>query len=285
MLRSTFIACLAVFLGTISAWAQTTQPETKIDPKIESILDRVEKRGETIKSLTADMDYKRVQTLIEETATRGGKVSYLIKTEANPDWDKLPEKMKAEHPEIKSRERVYFRVQFDWLITAGFKSTKKETYVFDGKWLHELNEKNKQLVHREIVDEDQPLNPMRLGEGPFPAPFAQKKKDVVDAFSLKLVAPAKDDPADSDHLELTPKAGTDLARTYTKIDLLVSRKLDIPVRMVTMNTSQEEITVDFKNIKINPELEVKDFQIERPSNYEELYQRLGATPDKRREKP
>ncbi len=276
-MKSTFTPALALFLMTAGAvCAQTTRPDAVVDPKVEAILDRVEAAGDKLTSLTADMDYKRVQTLVDDTVKRKGSVRYLVLTEPNPAWQKMTDEQKKADPSAEARQRVLFRVQFDTLEHGGYVSTKKEIYSFDGRWLIELNERTKQVVHREIVTDDQPLNPVKLGEGPFPAPFGQKKDDVLANFKVELVEPEKGDPKDADHLRLIPRPNSDLSRNYKRIDLFIGRKLDLPIRMETENRGHEVVTVDFENVKLNPNLKAKDFVIERPGNYEETYQRAQS---------
>ncbi|MDD4892286.1 MAG: hypothetical protein PHU85_20380 [Phycisphaerae bacterium] len=238
--------------------AATSQPQ--VSPEVEKILDRGESAGAKALSLRAKMEYVRNQTLVGDITKRKGSIAYLKRIETGPKGD---------------TERVYFRVQFDTLERDDYVSTKKEVYSFDGRILHELNESTKLLVHREVVPPGEVLNPMRLGQGPFPAPFGQKKQDVLSNFSVKLIPTTDKDPKGTDHLELKPLPGTDLVKKYKKVHLFVSRDLDLPIRMITEGTSDEIVTVDFTDIELNPKkLGEKDFELAKPSGYDEKTEKL-----------
>jgi outer membrane lipoprotein-sorting protein len=135
-----------------------------------------------------------------------------------------------------------------------------------------LNEKTQQLVHRELVPAGQTIDPFRLGEGVFPIPFGQKKKDMLDHFTIRLIPPTAKDPAGCDHLELTPRPDTDMARRNKGKSLLlhlyIDRRLSLPARIVN-ETRDERVTVDFTAIEINPKVAEKDFKLEKPPGYNE----------------
>lgn len=257
------VASVALLLaGVCHAQTSTARPPATqsatsrpaVSPQAEAILDRVEAAGAKALAIKAHMKYVRNQTLVKDVTTRDGSVAYLKQIDRN---------------EGKPVEHVFFRIQFDNLQTEDFVSTKRETYSFDGRFLHELNEKTEQFIHHEVVRAGQVLDPTRLGQGPFPAPFGQRKEDVLANFSVSLVAPAAGDPKGTDHLDLTPLKGADLARKYRRVHLFVSRDLNIPIRMVTESTDDELVTVDFTDIELNPKLTPADFQLKNPKKFAE----------------
>ncbi len=278
------VMVLAAAAGCLAQ--QTTQPADPVDPALDKILDRVEARGQTLDSLTAELKEHLYQPLPDENIRLGGSVSYLRLWEKDPNAKPAEAAQEAAGPHAGQRSRVLFRVQYDTRAQAGHVSKKKSIWVFDGRWLHELNESTRMLVHREIVPEGQTLDATRLGSGPFPAPFGQKKKDVLEQFTVKLVPPAEKDPEKTDHIQLIPRPNSDLAKRYATVDLYVSRELDLPIRMVMVNAPQgrQELkhcdvkTVEFSNVKINPKLsEEKDFKLDKPSGFEEGTETLAPS--------
>ncbi|MCG3178362.1 MAG: hypothetical protein BIFFINMI_00689 [Phycisphaerae bacterium] len=256
-----------------AACAQTTQPEpqTQPDSKVVTLLDRVEQRGQQMDGLTGDVKYVVDQGVIDKT-TYTGTIKYMRVWEKDPKADPAtPEQLKADPRAGQRVAKVLFRIQFDDKTTGdGYVSDKKEIYVFDGRWLHELKEKSKQLNHREIVPEGESLDPTRLGEGPFPLPFGQKKADVLENFRVELIAPAKDDPKESDHVKLMPKAGSTFDKRYKRIEFYLARDTTLPLRVVLEDFNDTVKTAEFSNLRANPKLTEKDFELRIPDReYEE----------------
>jgi len=234
--------------------APTSQRNEAVSTQVERILDRSEAAGDRINGLKAKMAYERNQKLVKEITERDGAIQYLKKTDpAAPAGQK---------------EQIFFLVRFDNLKTKLYVSTKMETYSLHDRFLDELNEKTSMLIHREVVPPGQVINPTRLGEGPFPVPFGQKKKDVLENFTVQLVAPADKDPRNSDHLELIPKPGNALAKKYKKVSFFISRENDLPVRIVT-ESSEDIVTAEFTDIQINPKQTPDDFILKRPPGFQE----------------
>jgi outer membrane lipoprotein-sorting protein len=100
-------------------------------------------------------------------------------------------------------------------------------------------------------------NVFKLGEGPFPVPFGQKKKDITDTFTIKLIKDPKDPLGKTtDHLECTPRPNTDLAKRYGKVQFWISRENDLPVKVKTIDKQDNEqsITAIFTDLEINKSL-------------------------------
>ena len=233
--------------------ASTSQAEP-ISPQLEKVLDNCEAAGDKVLAIRAKIKYERLQKLVDNVTTREGSVLYM-------------RKVQADQPDAK-----FGRIQFDTLKEDLYVSTKKEIYSFYDRYVHELNEKTQQLVHRELVPAGQVIDPFRLGEGVFPIPFGQKKKDMLAHFSIRLIPATDKDPAGCDHLELTPRPDTDMARRYKGKKLLlhlyIDGRLNLPVRIVN-ETRDERITVDFTAIEINPKVTDNDFKLEKPPGFQE----------------
>ena len=254
--------------------ASTSQSEP-ISPQIEKILDDCEAAGDKTFALRAKFKYARLQKRVANLTERDGSVLYLRKVQAG-EPEKNLEKLKFENPEGKTPpalpDQKFGKIRFDNLKEDLFTSTKPEIYSFYDRFVHELNYKTMQLVHRELVPEGQVIDPFRLGEGVFPIPFGQKKKDMLAHFAIRLIPAADKDPADSDHLELTPRPDSDMARRNKGKNLLlhlyIDRRLHLPVRIVN-ETRDERITVDFSAIEINPKITEQDFKLEKPAGFQE----------------
>jgi hypothetical protein len=212
----------------------TTAPATrpvKADPKIEAILDRLERQGEKIQNIKSKILYMKKDLALESVQKYGGILRFM-KAEPNPR----------------------FFICFDRFQHDALESDLKKWHVFDGEWYIEASERTRQIVKRQVVRPGEPCEAFRIGQGPFPLPFGQKKKDILRHFSVKLIPPEKDKDKKVDHLECTPREGTELAKRYAAVHFYIDRELNLPVRVHTVDKEElTEITAIFprKSIQIN----------------------------------
>jgi outer membrane lipoprotein-sorting protein len=134
----------------------------------------------------------------------------------------------------------------------------------------------KNEVRRQVVKPGEKINLLKLGEGPFPLPIGQTKEEVHQQFDVSLVPTAKDDPPQTVHLLLKPKALTDLARKFTQIDVYVDRQNSMPVQIVTLDADgQRTQTTVIDHLRLNAGLSDADFALPKVEGWdqtEEPYQ-------------
>ncbi len=86
-------------------------------------------------------------------------------------------------------------------------------------------------------------------------------------FDVKKIDAKPDDPPDTVHIELAPKAGTQFAKKFKTINVWVETKTNFPRRIETLDKAEAETrTTDLTNIKVNVGLTDKDFQQEDIGN-------------------
>ena len=237
-----------------AASAPASRP-VNLDPAVERILDRLEKRGDQIVDITTDITYTKIDPVLEDKQVFTGVLVF-----------------KQDKPNPR------FLIRFDKFVQEGVTRQSKEWHAFDGQWYIEAREKTKTIVRRQIVLPGEAVQVFRLGQGPFPLPFGQKKADIVQYFAVKLVGPAAGDPPASDHLECTPLPGTDMDRRYGKVHFYIDRQLDLPVSVRTVEKENGaadegvEIAADFpaRSIKVNSAVagsalnlpDLKDYQVD-----------------------
>ena len=212
------------------------------DPVVKETLDALNKRGKDLNDFTADVTLTTNDDLGRDTADLG-KVFYQrlgddARIRVNFDRKKIGDKVIAQHHE--------------YILAAGK--------------LIDTNFETKVVVIRQVLKPGQKLNPLKLGEGPFPLPIGQEPEEVLKTFAAARIAPDKEDPADSTHLELKPKTGTPFFPKFATIDVFVSKKSGFPVRIVT--TGKDGVhttrTTDLADIKINAGLKDADFTVPTP---------------------
>lgn len=236
-----------------------TQPA--LDPQVDRILTRLETRE--VHDLRARVSWKLkyVLDLDEDAVTKQGRIWY-----------------QQQKPVPK------FLVHFDRKITANRLHKLDERHMFDGRWYVELNSETKTLVRREIRRAGDPANPYKLGEGPFPVPFGQKKADILKEFSVALVPPAPDDPPETDHLRLVPRPGSQTGRDYQAVDVWIARGGRFHGLPVKVHTAKKDgtgkvnsyLTITFDEIRLNEGFSGGVFELRAPPGYDVHEERLDA---------
>lgn len=225
--------------------APASQPAS-LDPAVEKILDRLEKKN--VRDIQADIVYVKKDPVLE-----------------------LEEKYKGILRFIEDKPSPRFLIRFDQSVIEGLVDKSKEWHVFDGRWYTEAREKTKVAIKREVVrPEDKGAEDLfRIGKGPFPMPFGQKKDDIVRHFTIRLVAGGPEDPPNTDHLECTPLPGTDMDRRYGKVHFYIDRTMDVPVSVATVaKEDNQEISATFTNIKLNTGMAASEVNLPDLPGYE-----------------
>lgn len=231
--------------------AVSTAPSRRIEPAVDAILSRLEKKGDQLQKLEAAIVYTKIDPILEDEQTYSGILRFK-QDKPNP---------------------VFF-IRFDQFKQEGVVRKSKQWHVFDGQWYIEARENTKTIVKKQIVRPGETLEVFKIGQGPFPLPFGQKKADILKHFDVKLVPPQTGDPKNADHLLCMPLPGTKLADKYDVIHFYIDRTLDLPVRVQTTEKQDgqegNKIIASFDKVKVNPALsgdalklpELRDYQID-----------------------
>ena len=195
-------------------------------PEVVSILERLEQAGKDIKTIRCKVEFKTEDTLNITETTRYGSIQFK-RAEPNP----------------------MFLVSFDKMVADGTVLRQKVWYLFRDRWLIEANSKSQNRIDREILEPGEQADFFDLDKAPFPMPFGQKKEQILKNFEVKLIPPQPGDPDDCDHLLCKPKDESGLARDYGRLDYYVSRKLNLPLRILVEDAPGTNLKVaDFEDL-------------------------------------
>lgn len=256
-LRILVISCIA--LGCAAAQEQhNTQPQPatmpaasaeasaglSADSSVDQVLDALDRRGQNLRTLTADVRMKETDQAMGDETARSGRVWL----ENRPDGT------------------TRFHALFDRKEEGTDKDKKvtedKIEYVLDGGKLIDRNYRKTTQVTRVVLRPGEKMNLLKLGEGPFPLPIGQKKEDVHAAFEVKKMDAGKDDPPGCVKIELVPKPDTSLARKFKWIDVCVNVQDQLPQRIETLDANETSVrTTDLKNLKLNSGVDDADFAL------------------------
>jgi outer membrane lipoprotein-sorting protein len=250
MRRASLLLAWVAGLGLLAAEpARAADEPTPLagDANVEAILDALKIRGDTLRDFSADVSLTSLDTGTMLSTAQIGHVWY--------------------QNDAKTGGRI--RVNFDTHKTGDITTTdEKHQYILggqdllNGQDLIDIDFKKKRITKERVVKPGQPLNLMKLGEGPFPLPIGQDPKTVQDEFDVTKPAAAKDDPTGTVHLSLAPKKGTSLARKFTSIDIYVDCQTAMPTRIVTVDQSGQELhTTQLDKVQINKGLPANTFEV------------------------
>ncbi len=240
--------CLACAISAFADPPSTSAPAaptvaTSGNAAVDSILDRLEAKGQAIKGISTNVTYNDVRfEPVEEKIVKKGELLFL---RGNPSSK--------------------FLIRFDETIAGGVKRPKPEYYLFDGRWMTERNDATKQIIRREVVREGQSIDPFKLKKGPFPLPFGQRRADMIENFHITLLPPRPDDPPNTDHLHCEPRPESEFAPEYRRVDMYIDKKIELPVRIEIERKSDDSV-IDARFDNLDPSAAPADsrFQIETP---------------------
>lgn len=229
------------------------------DPQAMAILHRLEAAGNKYATLRAELFYRVEQRLTGDVETRTGWVAFQQETDQQPPK---------------------FRVTFQTLqLDRGPKREQVIDYIFDGHWLTVAKHAIKTMTRYQVAAEGEKVQALRIGKGPFPVPFGQKTEDIVRYLLPSTRKAAASDPPNTDYLLLTPKPGRKKVVNFTKLELWVDRKTNLPVKVRTRDDSKNVTTVEFKDIQTHAELKPALFAMDKPAGWTQTIERLDAKND------
>lgn len=244
--------------------------ETKTLDTAEDLLAALEESDKDLVDLQAGIRYDVLKGIAGDQQIRTGRVV------------------------LKNTQPRSFAVRFAELQVGSRVDSVAQTYVFDGRWLVEKDDANKLFIKREIVREGEQIDPLKIGQGPFPMPIGQAAKDILDRYDAKLVEATQgleaNTPAEQASLEgfvseckqlvLMPKAGDE--GDLTKIQLwyrqVGTRWLP---RMARTTNKQDDIAIiQLINIKVNEGLASDDLGVSPPveQGWDIREERLSTAP-------
>jgi hypothetical protein len=232
-----------VSLAVAAQPADIVNKELTKDSSVDEILDALDARGKGFKTFTADVKLAETTTDFGDSTTKTGKVLY--EDRGNGD------------------ARIYVKFDTSQKNDEQPKKQRLEYKLEDGKLIERNYGKSSQTT-QQVLRPGEKINLLKLGEGPFPLPIGQPKEEVHKQFGVTKVAPDKDDPNGTVHLQLIPAPNTRFARQFKSIDAWVDGNSHMPTRIKTRDRNETmDRTTDLSNVQINPKLTDQDFAMEK----------------------
>jgi hypothetical protein len=270
----------------------------------DALLDALESAGRDIRTLSASIRYTKVFSAIEgsEKQVRTGRLYF--RADPAPASNSVAAQAKPA-PDLARR---MFQVDFETLQVDDKFREESQIFIFDGEWLVERFPEQKQQNKRRVVAPGERIDPLAIGEGPFPIPIGQKKSKILERFTAELLAPEDGFPAppapaapapaegadaaatpaptpkrpawlaDSYQLKLIPKPGTEESRKFASVRLWYTKDGLLPRLAITDDKEDASTEVFLPDVQINQTLPGNAFDMSLPPGWTEQ-----VTPYKRTE--
>jgi outer membrane lipoprotein-sorting protein len=238
-----FVTVPLMLLCAVASWAEPANAGKQLNANSSAgdVLEALHARGRDLRDFAADVTLTETDVLGKETERRG---TVWYQRRQNGD--------------------TRIRVGFTEKKLSGSTFKQRLEYLLDNGKLVEQNFETKLQITRQVLKPGQKLDPLKLGEGPFPLPIGQPPEEVLKNFEVQKQATTKDDPAGSVHVQLAPKAGTRFAKKFKTIDVFVSPENNFPVRIDALENGDTDRVTNLSNIRINAGLKDAEFELPAP---------------------
>jgi len=237
------------------ATAPASQPAA--GPAEMKILRDLEAAGEKHRTIRAEIDYRVDLRALGDSEERTGWVAY--------------RKGDAKQP-------TTFRVTFETLKQGAGRRIKSQVdYAFDGQWLTVAKHKIRNMTLYQLAAKGQRIEPLRIGKGPFPLPFGQQARDVLEHFIPSTRPPRSSDPKNTTYLRLDARPQRAKDAPAARLELWIDAKTHLPVKIRSRAKNKDVTTVTFKNIRTNEDVSPSVFRIPRRLGWQVIRRPLKGT--------
>ncbi|MSR29436.1 MAG: hypothetical protein EXS03_07690 [Phycisphaerales bacterium] len=216
LIAALLVGCQSGAPAPVPAPAPLPPPALAPTSAIDALLDRMEAQGKSMKDFVASATVEKTEALTDEKEIRRGRIV-------------------VEGPVGPSR-RIAVVID-EYIDATGRGSPDSRRFIFSRGWLDEFDATRKQWIHRQLARDGELVDPLRVGEGPFPLPLGQPKADVLREF-IVTPAPLPDAPffktlapraTELVAISMAPRAGTAMARDTETVIAVVDRQTLAPV--------------------------------------------------------
>lgn len=218
--QALIVALHAVFGFLFSSWAFSA------DLTLEEILNRMDRAGESLRSMSADIEQRKWTDILQEF-DRGQSGRFLF---------------------LKERDEVYLRRDIQ-------KPSVDSLVIREGQVTY-YQPGIKQAQQYQLGRHRDKAEFLLLG-------FGSDKDALKEAYDIRLVGREKVDEHDVYRLELAPKSGQ-VAAYFPLIVLWIDTERWLPIQQQLVEPTQDYLLIRFRGIQLNPRISRSDFDLKLP---------------------
>jgi tetratricopeptide (TPR) repeat protein len=207
-------------------------------PDTGAWLDRLERSGQETRDFSAGVTVERIDALSDDREVRRGRVV----VDGPPGPSRRIAVLMEEH-----------------IDGSGRGSADNRLFLFDQGWLLEFDAPRKRLTRRQLVRDGEAIDPLRVGEGPFPVPLGQPRADVEREFEVSagtmpdapIFKRLAERAGDLFTICLVPRSGRPLARDVTRVLVTYEASSLAPLAIEVTADTGDTTRVLLRDAKVN----------------------------------
>ncbi len=145
----------------------------------------------------------------------------------------------------------------------------KDEYIFDGIWLTHIDYQAKEVKRYQQAPEGKSIDAFDLISERFPIVGFSSVEKLEEQFDVTLVKSEADKSSNLVQLHLETKSGSEYKDDYKSVDLWINTELDLPAKIVAVNTEQDIYQIDFIKPVVNKKIDKKIFEYKIPAGFTE----------------
>jgi len=213
----------------------------------EQVLAKLSARAKQLRFYQAKLEYKFIQPLLESESLRTGRLYY-----------------------GRYGDQSRLRINFETLRHEDEKEQKyAEHYIFDGRWLVQINYEVKAVRKYELAEPNKPIDAFELARRHLPLVGFTKAQELRKDFEIEVVGDKIQEGSRFVQLRLTVKPNSRYKDDYQRIDFWIDKKIWLPSKVVAVSTEEDIYELKFLEPKVNVAIDKKIFRYKIPADFGE----------------
>jgi outer membrane lipoprotein-sorting protein len=223
------------------------EPQKAEPNAVDAVLKQLNEKASEIKSYEGQIEYKYIQPLLESEALRKGVLYY-----------------------AKFDGKSVLRINFETLKQEDEEEQKYiEHYIFDGRWLTQINYQIKAVKCYELAEPNKPTDAFDVASKNLPILGFAKIEDLKKQFEITLIEQKKNEPNDLIGLHLKVKPDSIYKDDYIYLDFWIDKKLGLPAKVIALSIEEDIYQIEFLKPKVNKGIDKKVFEFKIPAGFGE----------------
>jgi len=208
-------------------------------------LQRLSVKTRQLESYHCKIDYLFEQPVFESKSLRKGNLYYQ-----------------------KKKDKSLLRINFETLKEDdGAPQDYRDEYIFDGRWLTHIDYQTEQVKRYEQAEEGEQIDAFELVRQSFPIIGFTKAEELEEDFEIKFIEQKSTKAGDFVQLNLKPKPESQYAEDYVSIDFWIDIEIDLPSKIIAVNTEKDVYTLEFLKPIINKTIDKTIFEYKIPKGF------------------
>ena len=214
---------------------------------VNAVLEQLNKKASDLKSYEARVEYKYIQPLLESQALRKGVLYY-----------------------AKFDGKSLLRINFETLRQEDEEEQKYiEHYIFDGRWLTQINYQIKAVKRYELAEPNKPVDAFDVASQNLPIIGFTKIENLKKQFNIRLLERRKNEPNDFVGLHLEARPDSVYKDDYIWLDFWIDKKSGLPAKVIALSAEEDIYEIKLLKPKVNKAIDKKIFELKIPAGFGE----------------